>query len=357
MADQIFTNATATVPGTVVTAPWLNDVNTAVYDRLTAVGGTLNALTATGPTGMTSYSPGQNFYFTPSLTNGGASTININALGVKNIVKANNIALVASDLIAGQVHEISYDGTSFFLMNPGLLPVASGGTGATTAAQALINLGAVGRLIGVRTFGGSTTYTPTAGTTRIYIKVQGAGGGGGGVNAGAGGSVSVGAGGGSGGYAEGFYTSGFSGAAIVIGAGGIGNGAAAGSAGGGTSFAGLIGIQGGGGGGIALSGAIVGVSGGTGGLVTTVGNVVNINGGTASSAGASFAASIASSGSGSNSILGSGGPGGIAGGGSIAGVSATGYGSGGGGAVQYGAGPGQAGGSGVSGLIQIFEYV
>ena len=136
MADTLFQN------GTVVQPTWLNDVNTAVYDRLTAVAGT-NTITATGPLTMSAYTAGQNFYFTPAVTNTGATTINISGLGAKAITKNGAAALVAGDLVAGTVYELSYDGTQFQVLNPsnnsvpavnitGQVAIANGGTGEST---------------------------------------------------------------------------------------------------------------------------------------------------------------------------------------------------------------------------------
>lgn len=117
MADQIFANATATVSGTVVTAPWLNDVNTAVYVKLSAVAG-VNALTATGPSGMSAYTPNQVFYLIPVAANTTAATININGLGVKSLTKNGGVPLLSGDLAVGVTYELSYDGTKFQLLNP-----------------------------------------------------------------------------------------------------------------------------------------------------------------------------------------------------------------------------------------------
>ena len=44
--------------------------------------------------------------------NTGASTINLNALGAKAIIK-DMVALVASDILAGGIYTLTYDGTSF----------------------------------------------------------------------------------------------------------------------------------------------------------------------------------------------------------------------------------------------------
>lgn len=132
-------------PGIVVVSGWLNDVDRMTYNTLSAVTG-IDAITAVGPNSMSAYNVGQTFYFTPQNNNStSATTINVTcngvALGVRNIVKQNGAVLVASDLRAGQVAEIYYNGTNFRLMNPALIPVAfatgtlavaNGGTGTTT---------------------------------------------------------------------------------------------------------------------------------------------------------------------------------------------------------------------------------
>ena len=56
-----------------------------------------------------------------------------------------------------------------------------------------------GRLLGVRVFTASGTYTPTAGTKSVIVEAQGGGGGGGGIGSAAGGAT-AGNGGGGGGY-------------------------------------------------------------------------------------------------------------------------------------------------------------
>lgn len=145
MADTLFVNATATVPGTPIVAPWMNDVNTATYDHLSSVVGT-NAVVANGPLSMTAYATGQNFYFVPTGANTGATTISINGLGARSITKNGAVALAANDLVVGSEAHIVYDGTRFQLINPqtiavtGITPVANGGTGASNAQAAKTNL-------------------------------------------------------------------------------------------------------------------------------------------------------------------------------------------------------------------------
>ena len=64
------------------------------------------------------YAVGQTFRFKANTANTGAATININSLGVKNIVKGVNTTLVNGDIAAGQVITITYDGTNFVIQSP-----------------------------------------------------------------------------------------------------------------------------------------------------------------------------------------------------------------------------------------------
>ena len=358
MADTNFS------PGTVVASSWLDDVNTDTYSTLTAVGGTANAITATGPSSMAAYPIGIPFRFTPTLANTGATTINISGIGAVNLMKYGTTALVAGDLIAGSFAQISYDGTRFQLINPrtadvsvvsGTLPITNGGTGATTAPQALINLGATGRLIAVRAFTATGVYTPTPGTNSILLKMWGAGGAGGGNVATAAGQISLGGGGGAGGFVEAYISSGFSGQTLTIGPGGVAVSGGTGGTGG-TSFFMTFSATGGGGGGAGAAGAVSAAFGGVGGVGT--GGTVNANGQAGLVAVGNFATAIWLSGSGgTSSPLGSsGGPQQASGATRSDGITATGRAAGGGGAV---AGNGQVagvGGAGAPGYAIIYEY-
>jgi hypothetical protein len=86
--------------------------NTLQY--LTPVSGT-DTITATAPVGMTAYATGQRFTFVAAGTNTGATTLNINSIGAKNITKNGTTALVAGDIASGQAIEVVYDGTQFQL--------------------------------------------------------------------------------------------------------------------------------------------------------------------------------------------------------------------------------------------------
>lgn len=153
-----------------------------------------DTITATLTPAITAYAAGQRFTFLAGGTNTGAATINFNSVGAKDLKKgpAGSTALAAGDITAGGLYTVEYDGTNFQLVDPGLarnvsayiatllddadaatarttlelgtialqdaddveitggeitgitdLAVADGGTGASTAAGARTNLGAV----------------------------------------------------------------------------------------------------------------------------------------------------------------------------------------------------------------------
>ncbi|MCE5220052.1 MAG: hypothetical protein LLF98_01990 [Clostridium sp.] len=64
----------------------------------------------------TSYVEGMNFLVKITNQNTGASTINVNSLGTKTIVKSVDAALASGDLLAGQIVMLCYNGTSFQLI-------------------------------------------------------------------------------------------------------------------------------------------------------------------------------------------------------------------------------------------------
>ena len=119
--------------------------------------------------------------------------------------------------------------------------------------KSAISTASTGRLLNVRTFTSSGTYTPTAGTKFVVVEVQGGGGGSGGVPATGASSVAASGAGGAGAYAKAYITSGFSGVSVTVGAAG-----AAGTSGGGD----------GGTGGTSSFGSLVSCPGGTGGVST-----------------------------------------------------------------------------------------
>lgn len=83
-----------------------------------SVGGTANAITVSLLAAPASYVAGMRFTFVAGSTNTGAVTINVSALGVKNVMKPFAVALTAGDIIAGQIVDVQYDGTQFIIMSP-----------------------------------------------------------------------------------------------------------------------------------------------------------------------------------------------------------------------------------------------
>jgi len=73
--------------------------------RLTT-SGTGDVITATLPTGMTTYANDQRFLFAPPATNTGAVTLQIGSLAAMPIIDSEGNALQAGDLVSGQFEEI-----------------------------------------------------------------------------------------------------------------------------------------------------------------------------------------------------------------------------------------------------------
>ena len=108
--------------------------------------GAADAYVLTLSPAVAAYAAYQRFSFVASAVNTGASTLNINGLGVKNIKKwkvGTKIAPEAGDILANQVVVVEYDGTDFVLLST---PVgedyllyehhtASGASGGATAAS------------------------------------------------------------------------------------------------------------------------------------------------------------------------------------------------------------------------------
>lgn len=115
------------------------------------------AYTAT-VSGITSLTAGASFTMIPHVdSTSTAPTLDVNGLGAKNIrrristaTKSTAVGYAAAWLSSGKPIRVTYDGTYWIADLPkpsasdisGTLPIANGGTGATTAAAALTNLGA-----------------------------------------------------------------------------------------------------------------------------------------------------------------------------------------------------------------------
>ena len=98
----------------------LAQLQTGIGIVLTTVAGT-NTITAVGNPVITAYAANQVFIFIPAATNTGATTINIDGLGAKNLFY-DNLACDGGELRIGVPAEIVYDGTQFQLATSGALP-------------------------------------------------------------------------------------------------------------------------------------------------------------------------------------------------------------------------------------------
>lgn len=236
--------------------------------------------------------------------------------------------------------------------------------GAAAVAATLENLGlsnsdgSVGRLVNIQKFTSSGTYTPTAGTKFIIVKVIGGGGGGGASLNTNSTQVSMGGGAGAGGTAISklLISSITSTVSVIIGAAGLGGTVSAiATSGGGSGFGSYLSATGGG--------------YGAAGLAATLGNsMLTFNGGGGDGSNGNIANSIGGSGSQgivlqSGYVSGTGGSSSISAGGqplSTIGSSSPGApgrdGSGGSGAFSYTNSAVTNGGNGGSGVVYVWEY-
>lgn len=108
-----------------------NDVSTIQYGVDT---GAADAYVVTLSPAPASYQTGMAVIMKAANTNTGASTINVNGLGVKSIKDSDGTALTATDIYAGGVYEMFYDGTNFILNRGPVGPVGPAGpTGPSTS--------------------------------------------------------------------------------------------------------------------------------------------------------------------------------------------------------------------------------
>ena len=84
---------------------------------LVTVTGT-DTLTGTLTPALTTYVTGAVYYFIAPATNTGAVTLNIDTLGAKNVTRDGTTALVAGDIVSGEMVAVVYDGTRFQLISP-----------------------------------------------------------------------------------------------------------------------------------------------------------------------------------------------------------------------------------------------
>lgn len=93
-------------------------------DNFAADTGAADAYAVAPTPAFNAYFTGMRIRFKATNANTGASTVNVNALGVKDIKKSVSSALTAGDIAADQIVELTYDGTNFQMDVP-IFAVAS----------------------------------------------------------------------------------------------------------------------------------------------------------------------------------------------------------------------------------------
>ena len=79
--------------------------------------GSANAYAIALTPAVTAYVAGQVFHFKAGNASSGASTLNVNALGTKNIKKKNDQDIAAGDIEQNAIVSVIYDGTSFQMLS------------------------------------------------------------------------------------------------------------------------------------------------------------------------------------------------------------------------------------------------
>lgn len=146
------------------------DVNTIKNAWYIADGGTANAITGTTATTFPgAYAAGQTVVVKANATNTGATTININSLGVKNVTKKGSTALAAGNKVSGQEYILVYDGSQFEMLNftlvagdiPTVLLLETNGT--NNGSQSILNLVAGTNMTITDNGSGAITFAATGG--------------------------------------------------------------------------------------------------------------------------------------------------------------------------------------------------
>jgi hypothetical protein len=95
----------------------LAQVQGGTVSLIASISGT-DTITGSLSPALTAYAAGQMFYFVAAGANTGAVTLNINSLGAKSVTRDGSTALVANDILSGEVVLVVYDGTRFQLIGP-----------------------------------------------------------------------------------------------------------------------------------------------------------------------------------------------------------------------------------------------
>jgi hypothetical protein len=133
MAPSAVNNGARALEG--LLARWHKDINGSV-----ATTGSADTYVMAANQTLSAYYDGLMICVDINATNTGASTINVDSLGAKNILKHNDQALAAGDLEANGKYLMIYDGTSFQLLSAlGNAPAVIGADNSFTADQTIVS--------------------------------------------------------------------------------------------------------------------------------------------------------------------------------------------------------------------------
>ena len=140
--------------------------------------GSGNAYVLAAARTIASYAQGQVFMFEANHANTGASTLNVDSVGAKAIVKHDDVALASGDIKAGQIVFVAYEATAdnFQMLSPpsGPVGVAQGGTGVSSLTDGHILIGTGSTITSGAFFSSSTgnllsSKGGTIGKQTIYV--------------------------------------------------------------------------------------------------------------------------------------------------------------------------------------------
>ena len=159
--DLPFTTVQAAIEGAAALSTDQTSLNTRALTPWTT-GGTAPDYTITPSPAITAYSAGQVFTVMPDADNTGAATLNVNALGTRNIYKYSSGgtpgALIAGDIRAYRAFQVYYDGTQFLK----ILDQAADASGSNS------NGGFIRHANGWQTCTHSATFAYSTGTAIYY---------------------------------------------------------------------------------------------------------------------------------------------------------------------------------------------
>ena len=165
--------------GQAILARWRDDNNGTV-----ATTGAANTYAFAAPSTYTAYADGDMFMVEINATNTGASTLDVDSVGLKSIVTTNGAALTGGELVSGGRYWMNYDGTNFQVLNPTIVltgDLSLGGTSDTvtilgTAEPTLTDANApivIGDSTGNHLeFGGRTLQAKGSATTTTSLRLN-----------------------------------------------------------------------------------------------------------------------------------------------------------------------------------------